>query len=94
MPTLQRVYEEYKNRGVVVFGLNTWEESDAVEFMKRSGYTYGILLKGEQVAAAYRVSKLPTLYVINVDGTIIHRLSGIDDNLSTLIEKYLKEQGR
>ncbi len=94
MPTLQRVYEEYKNRGVVVFGLNTWEESDAVEFMKRSGYTYGVLLKGEQVAAAYRVSKLPTLYVINVDGTIIHRLSGIDDNLSTLIEKYLKEQGR
>ena len=94
MPTLQKLSQEYKDRGVVVFGLNAWEESNAVEFMKRSGYTYGLLLKAEEAAAAYRVSKLPTLYVINVDGTIIHRLSGIDDNLSTVIDKYLKEQGR
>jgi thiol-disulfide isomerase/thioredoxin len=94
MPSLQKLSQEYKDRGVVVFGLNTWEESNAVEFMKRSGYTYGLLLKAEEVAAAYRVSTLPTLYVINVDGTIIHRLNGIDENLSTVIERYLKEQGR
>ena len=94
MPSLQKLSVDYKDRGVVVLGLNTWEESNAVEFMKRSGYTYGLLLKAEEAAAAYRVSKLPTLYVINVDGTIIHRLSGIDENLSTVIERYLKEQGR
>jgi thiol-disulfide isomerase/thioredoxin len=92
MPNLQKLHQEYKDRGVVVFGLNSWEESNAVEFMKRSGYTYGLLLKGEQAAAVYRVSKLPTLYVINREGTIIHRLSGIDDNLSTLIERYLRRQ--
>jgi thiol-disulfide isomerase/thioredoxin len=94
MPGLQKAYQDYKDRGVVVFGVNAWEESNAVEFMKRSGYTYGLLLNGEQAAAAYRVSTLPTLYVINVDGTIIHRLSGIDDNLGMLIERYLKDQGR
>lgn len=92
MPTLQKVHQEYKSRGVVVFGVNAWEDSNAIEFMKRSGYTYGLLLNGEKVAEAYRVSKLPTLYVINVDGTVIHRLSGIDDNLSALLEKYLKKR--
>jgi thiol-disulfide isomerase/thioredoxin len=94
MPNLQRVYQGYKDRDVVVFGVNTWEESNAVEFMKRSGYTYGLLLKGEQAAAAYQVSSLPTLYVIGVDGKIIHRLSGIEENLGTLIEKQLRELGK
>jgi hypothetical protein len=61
--------------------------------MKRSGYTYGLLLKGEEVAEAYRISSLPTLYVIGVDGTIVHRLSGIDDNLEGVIERHLKQHG-
>jgi hypothetical protein len=78
----------------MVFGVNTWEESNPTEFMKRGGYTYGLLLKGEGAALAYRVSSLPTLYVIGVDGTIIHRVRGIDDGLGQLLEKYLKENGR
>lgn len=94
MPGLQRLYQKYKDRGVVVFGVSTWEESNPAEFMKRSGYTYLLLLKGEEAAAAYRVSYLPTLYVIGSDGAIIYRLSGIDDNLEIVIEKYLKEHPR
>lgn len=93
MPGLQSLHEKYRRRGVVVFGVNTWEESNPVEFMKRGGYTYGLLLKGEGVAQAYRVSSLPTLYVIGVDGTIIHRVRGIDDDLGPLIEKHLRENG-
>ena len=94
MPGLQKLHEKYKNRGVVVFGVNTWEEkSNPVEFMRRSGYTYGLLLKGEDIAEAYRVTSMPTLYVIGVDSTIIHRLTGIDENLDVLIEKQLKEHG-
>lgn len=92
-PGLQNLHERYRDRGVVVFGVNTWEESDPVEFMKRGGYAYGLLLKGEAVAQAYRVSGLPTLYVIGVDGTIIHGVRGIDDNLPGLIESHLKEHG-
>lgn len=90
MPGLERLFQKYKDRGVVVFGVNTWEESNPVEFMKRSGYTYALLLNGEDAAAAYRVSSLPTLYVIGTDGVIIHRFSGIDENLETVIENHLK----
>ncbi len=93
MPGLQNLHERYGSRGVVVFGVNTWEESNPVEFMKRGGYSYGLLLKGEGVAQAYRVSSLPTLYVIGVDGTIIHGVRGIDDSLTGLIESHLKEHG-
>ncbi len=93
MPGLQNLHERYGSRGVAVFGVNTWEESNPVEFMKRSGYTYGLLLKGEAVAQSYRVGSLPTLYVVGVDGTIIHRVRGIDDDVGQLIEKHLKERG-
>ena len=93
MPGLQSLHERYRSRGVVVFGVNTWEESNPVEFMERSGYTYGLLLKGEGIAQVYRVSSLPTLYVIGVDGKIIHRVRGIDDDLGPLIEKHLREHG-
>jgi thiol-disulfide isomerase/thioredoxin len=93
MPGLQSLHERYNARGVAVFGVNTWEESNPVEFMKRSEYTYGLLLKGEEVARAYRVGSLPTLYVIGVDGTVIHRVRGIDDDMVGLIERHLKEHG-
>lgn len=52
MPGLQKIHQQYLDRGVVVFGINTWEESNSVEFMKRSGYNYALLLKGEEAAAA------------------------------------------
>jgi thiol-disulfide isomerase/thioredoxin len=94
MPGLQRLHQKYKSRGVVVFGVNSWETSNPVEYMKRSGYTYGLLLKGESIADAYRVSSMPTLYVIGFDGTIMHRLSGIDENLDMLIERLLEERIR
>lgn len=94
MPTLQKVYDQFKDRGVEVFGVNVWEESNAAEFMKRNSYTYGLLLNGERVADAYGVPSLPTLYVIGPDGTIIHRVEGLDDNLAVFIESRLKELGK
>jgi hypothetical protein len=90
MPGLQRVYEEYKPRGLV----NTWEESNSLNSGRGAGYTYALVLQAENVTAAYRVSSLPTLCVIGVDGTIIYRLSRIDDNLGMVIEGHPKEHER
>jgi len=53
--------------------------------MKEQGFTYGLLLKGEDIAKAYRVNILPTVYVIGGDGTIIFRSIGVHDNLSSFL---------
>ncbi len=90
MPSLQSVHDRYGTLGVEVFGVNVWEESNAAEFMKRNGFTYGLLLKGETVADAYHVPSLPTLYIIGPDGTIIHWAKGLEENLDALIENHLK----
>lgn len=94
MPVLQKIYERFKDRGVEVFGVNAWEDSNSAEFMKRAGYTYGLLQKGETIADAYHIPSLPTLYVVGADGKIIHSVKGLDDNLDEHIEAYLKAVGK
>ena len=95
MPNLQKLHEKYHERGVEIIGINAWEESNAAAYMKEKGYTYGLLLKGEAVAEAYRANTLPTVYVIGADGKIIYRGVGVSaENLGTLIEQRLKGQER
>ena len=70
---------------LIVLGVNTWEESNASAYMKSQGFTYGLLLKGEEIAKAYRVEILPTVYVIGSDGKILYRSIGVDDKLSSFL---------
>ncbi|MBC7834818.1 MAG: TlpA family protein disulfide reductase [Phycisphaerales bacterium] len=71
MPSVQRLHEKYKDKGVKVFGVNTWEKGDAPKFMKDKGFTYGLLMKGDDVAKAYGVNGIPTFYVIGHDGKVV-----------------------
>ena len=55
--------------------------------MLKNGYTYKLLLKGDDAANSYKVMGYPTFYIINKDGVIIHSHSGYMEDL----EKYLSE---
>jgi peroxiredoxin len=95
MPVIQSLHEKFKDRGVVVFGISIADkEGNPVEFMKRKGYTYNLLLNGDDVAELYKAVQLPTLYVIGDDGKIIHAEYGFRENaneeLTSVIERYLK----
>ena len=92
MPEIQRLHEKYSSNDLIVFGVNTWEESNSSAYMKQQGFTYGLLLKGEGIAKAYRVNILPTLYVIGADGKIIFRSIGVHDNLSSFLTGYLERK--
>ncbi len=92
MPDIQRLHEKYLSNDLIVFGVNTWEESNSAVYMKQRGFTYGLLLKGEEIAKAYKVNILPTVYVIGGDGKIVFRSIGVDDNLSTFLDGYLERK--
>ena len=72
MPVIQSISEEFKDKGVAVFGVNTWEKKDgaAKTYMESKNYTYGCLLAGEDLAKTYGITGIPTLILINKDGTI------------------------
>jgi thiol-disulfide isomerase/thioredoxin len=89
MPAIQQLHEKYLSNDLIIFGVNSWEESNSSAYMKSKGFTYGLLLKGEEIAKAYRVDTLPTVYVIGADGKIIFRSVGVDDKLrSFLAERF------
>jgi thiol-disulfide isomerase/thioredoxin len=92
MPALQKLYDKYKTRGVKVFGINVWEESNSVAYMEQRKFNYGLLLNGEDVAKAYQVDSLPTLYIIGIDGKVIYRAAITnEEKVETVLEEYLKK---
>ena len=97
MPTVQALHEKYKDRGVAVFGIAVADdEGDPVGYMKRNGFTYNLLLKGDRTAGLYRAEVLPTLYIIGRDGRIVHSEYGFRENakdeLTSVIEQILKAE--
>ena len=73
MPTIQKIADEYKDKDVAVFGVNTWErgEGAAKKYMESKGFTYPCLLAGDELAKSYEVPGIPTLLVIGKDGMIV-----------------------
>jgi peroxiredoxin len=99
MPSIQKIHDTYKDRGVAVIGIAVGDdEGNPAGFMKSSGFNYGLLLKGDPVATAYHAQVLPSLYLIGDEGEIVHAEFGYRQNakeeLTAIIERYLKAKGR
>lgn len=85
MPGLESIYQQIKNKGVIVLSLNTWDEKPAfLDWVKQnSGTKYHFkfvrdLAEGDHAAIRknsvakrlYNVIGIPTLYVIDKTGKI------------------------
>jgi thiol-disulfide isomerase/thioredoxin len=92
MPGMEKLRRQYGEKGVVVFGVNSFETGDPVAHMKEKAYTYPTLINGDDVAGAYGVAILPAVCIIGGDGKIIYCRAGADHkNLASLVEKHLKK---
>ena len=94
MPHMEKLHRKYGERGVAVFGVSTFETGDPAAMMRKKNCTYGLLLKGEEIAPAYGVETLPAVCVIGPDGRVVYSHAGAGHkNLDAVIEKQLKGQG-
>lgn len=95
MPELEKLHQKYKDKGVVVLGVNLLEDgtNDPVKVMREKGMTYKILLKGDAMAAEYGVKSVPAIYVIGADGKVLYFKSGADHSgLADVIEKSIPQR--
>ena len=80
MPSMQRLYDKYRERGLVVVAVNQFEDPDLVfEFTGRLSLepTFPILFDREsRVSEKYRVKGLPTTYLLDKKGRIHFRAIG------------------
>lgn len=97
MPTIQKYYEQYKEQGFVVLGINSTVQDnplDVVPFVNQYGLTFPILLdETGALGPKYDLRSLPSSFFINRDGSIAEVVIGgpmSEALLRTNIEEILK----
>ena len=93
MPSMERLYTEFKEDGLVILAVNLGESSAiAGEFMKSNNLSFPVLLDEDQtVAAIYGVRSIPTTYLIDRDGNILGMAVGAREWDSLSFRKLFKE---
>jgi peroxiredoxin len=92
-PSLQKIYEEYRDRGVTVLLVNAGEtEEVAREWIKDWALTMPVLLDRDGRAGwSYRVESVPKLFIIDQAGQILYVRSGYGGKLERNLRAILHE---
>lgn len=84
------MWDEYKDRGVVVLAVNN---GDAVEnikkYFEKGKFTFRpVRQKADEISKAYKVSAYPTNYVIGPDGKVAEAVVGFEEEkIKAALEK-------
>ncbi|HEY9152721.1 MAG TPA: TlpA disulfide reductase family protein [Anaerolineales bacterium] len=74
MQTIEKVYQEYQDQGLVVLGVDSTVQDDPTAiapFVKQYGITFPILLDvNGEASSLYELRSLPTSFFIGRDGVI------------------------
>ena len=92
LPTMQKVTDAFKDRGVVFYGIDLRESADKVQsFVDKKKWTFSVLLdKNGDVAKKYNVNGIPHSVVIGKDGKILNVHVGFGG--AEALEKQLTEE--
>ena len=93
IPGIERIYESYKDKGVVVLAVSMDDGGwDTVQsFVKEYGIKYTVLKGNDDVAVKYQVRSIPMLLVLDKEGKISKRYLGFgsDEDVERDIKSIL-----
>jgi thiol-disulfide isomerase/thioredoxin len=91
MKLLEPVYQQYRNKGLVILAVNVRQTPDTVEsFLAKLNVSYDSLLDREgDVARQYGVMGLPTTFFVSRDGVLKSRILG--ESTPETFEKIILE---
>lgn len=96
-PVFERLWREYKTRGVQFLGLNVRDQkAAALAYLDEFEVTYPSFYdESSRLAFELRVQVLPTTYIIDASGRIFFRFTGTVDEplLRTAIDAALEPEG-
>jgi thiol-disulfide isomerase/thioredoxin len=91
MPSVEKAFQEYKDQGLMVLGVDGAEEPALVEeFLKKTPMTYPAVLSGDStILKDYQVTAFPTFVLIDRDGKVAAYEAGFggDEMLHHMLEK-------
>lgn len=93
-PGMQKAVEKYSAEGKVKFlFINSWEnvadkEQNAVDFIEKTKYPFRVLLDlDNKVIESYRVSGIPTKFIIDKEGNTRFISVGFSGNTDTMLDE-------
>jgi peroxiredoxin len=91
LPIIEGLASEYRNRGVDVFGVSSWDDAEKQRaWLAKNNHTLNSLVdSGAAVLDLYKVGDIPSLVLIRPDGTIGHYWEGpaSKDTLKSAVAK-------
>jgi len=77
LPTIAKLYEEYKDKGVVVLGINAEDKATVEHYLGKQGLTLPVLMDSKRTAnKLYGCHAIPTVVVINGQGLVVAHYVG------------------
>jgi thiol-disulfide isomerase/thioredoxin len=77
-PVVQGLHEHFGDDGLRTYGVHYNDAGDPAAYATDAGYTFTILPEANEIAKRYRVSKIPTVVIVDRDGTVLFREKGTD----------------
>jgi peroxiredoxin len=94
-PFLERLYKRYGGEGVTFLAISQDDAQSSQKFAKEYGITFPILLDDENgyvVSNAYGLTSVPTIFLIDTDGTVKVSSMGFDKKDLETIAAHLAER--
>lgn len=94
LPTLQRIHEKYKEQGVVVIGIDPYDDpvkADMADFIEKRSVGYTVVFSDRELPQKYRVTGYPTLFFINREGKIVKYHEGFSASMEEEVEKQIQK---
>ncbi len=82
MPHLEVIYRKYRNKKVKFYAIDIYEDGkiNPSEYFESKGFTYTMLLEGDEVASQFGIKGTPSVYVIGKDKKVVYkRPAGVSD---------------
>jgi len=91
IPILVGLYEEFNGQGLVVVGVGLDEGGvDALRpFAEANRMTYPVLVGDKALGEAYKVTSIPTTFVIGRDGAIVSKHVGFSPAIGTALREEI-----
>lgn len=97
LPHIQAIHQKYRDQGLIVLAVSTDIQKDIVQpFISKNKYTFPVLHADSEIQSNYGVSGIPTVYIIDRQGSIrFHHVGygpGGEKQLEKEVEQLLVEK--
>lgn len=91
-PVIDRIYQEWKDEGLVVIGISSESRESIQQYMGEHGYTFMNLFdRNHSVSREYNVDVIPAVFIIDREGEIAAQMVGAKSEQT--LRRAIREAG-